>query len=65
MNQSDIRNKEFIITLWNTLNNISVWTSCPTKIMMVAFYNPENRKKFYIHKNVAITSDTTASEYSY
>ena len=63
MNQSDIRNKEFISTLWNTLNSISEWTTCPRKIMMVAFLNPETGKKFYIHKNVAIVPETSASDY--
>ena len=30
---------------------------------MVSFYNPEKDRSFYIIKNIAITKDTTASDY--
>ena len=62
-NKTDLKYIEFIKVLWNTLNNIKEWTSINKKVMMVAFYNPEDNKKFYILKNVAITKDTTALQY--
>ena len=32
--------------------------------MMIAFVNPETNQKFYIQKNIAITKDMTAFDYS-
>lgn len=62
-NNDDIRGLEFIKILWNTLSTLKEWNSVNKKVMMVAFYNPITERYFYIHRNIPITSETTALDY--
>ena len=51
LNISNIKNKEFIKVLWNTLIDLEVWNKYEQKIIMVAFYNPEKDRSLYIVKS--------------
>ena len=55
---------DLIYTVWNTLSTVDEWNKFDTKIMMIAFVNPETNQKIYIQKNIAITKDMTAFDYS-
>jgi hypothetical protein len=63
INKNDVKNFKFINIVWNTLNTLDVWKKYKVKVIMVAFLNPETEQVFYIHKNVAITHNTTVYEY--
>lgn len=64
LNQVDLRGLKFINTLWNTLQTVEAWTKVETKIMLLSAINPIDNHIFYVHKNIAITKDTTAKDYA-
>lgn len=63
INQTNQKHLNFIIILWNTLITIDEWNNIDRKILMITFYSPKFDSKFYIHKNIVITKDTTVVEY--
>lgn len=63
INQTNIKHLKFIITLWNTLMKIDEWNNIDRKILMITFFSPKYDQKFYIHKNIVITKETTALDY--
>ena len=62
-NNPSLSGIEIFESIWETLNTIEEWKQMDKKIFMIAIYNSELDKKYYIQKNILVEKDTTFDKY--